>query len=178
MRGTLLLCTFVGALILGVETNGQTLTSVTLGWDPSPSSDVAGYYIYYGSSSGDYTNVVPVSNVTNVTIRGLVSGGTYYFAATAYDSNFNQGALSTEIEATAGAVGPATAGMLSAIARLPAGQFGFAMAGTTGDQYIVEASTDLVHWVALQTNLAPFNFIDSNASQFRRRFYRTSYNSN
>ena len=178
MRGILTLCMFVGALLLGAEANGQSITSVTLGWNPSPSSGVAGYYIYYGPSSGNYTNVVPVANVTNVTIRGLVPGGTYFIAATGYDSNFNQGAFSQEISITAGAVGQATAGMLTAIASLPGGQFGFALAGSTGGQYIVQASTDLVHWVALQTNVAPFKFIDSNTTQFSRRFYRTVYNSN
>ena len=177
MRGTLLLCTFIGALVFGAETNGQSLTSVTLGWNPSTSSGVAGYYIYYGTSSGNYTSVVPVSNVTNITIRGLVSGQTYYFAATAYDSNYNQGAYSPEISATVGAV-PAVAGMLSALTSVSKGQYGFAIAGTAGDQYIVQASTDLVHWVALQTNLAPFNFVDSNASHFSRRYYRTINGSN
>lgn len=177
MRGTLLLCTFIGALVFGAETNGQSLASVSLGWNPSPSSDVAGYYIYYGPSSGNYTNVVPVANVTNVTIRGLVPGDTYYFAATAYDSNYNQGAYAPEISITAGAL-PGVAGMLSSIASLPAGQFGFTMAGTAQDQYIVQMSTDLVHWVSLQTNLAPFSFVDSNASHFSRRFYRTIYSSN
>ena len=179
MRGILTLCTFVGALLLAAETNGQTTTTITLGWSPSPSSNAAGYYIYYGPSSGNYIGAVPVSGATNVTIRGLTSGQTYYFAATSYDSNFNQGAFSPEISLTAGAIAtPGAAGMLSAIGALPGGQIGFAVAGTTGAQYIVQASTNLVNWVTIQTNVAPFNFVDSNASQFSHRFYRTVYNSN
>ena len=179
MRGILMLCTFVGALLLAAETNGQTLTSITLGWNPSPSSNAAGYYIYYGTSSGNYISAVSVSGATNVTIRGLVSGQTYYIAATAYDTEGNQGTFSPEISLTAGAIAtPAAAGVLSAVGALPSGQVGFAVAGTTGAQYIIQASTDLVNWVKLQTNVAPFNFVDSNASQFSHRYYRTVYNSN
>lgn len=177
MRGTLMLCVFVGALLFGAEAKSQSITTVSLGWNPSPSTNVTGYYIYYGPSSGNYTNVVPVSNVTNVTIRGLVSGQTYYFAATAYNSSYQTGGFSSELSVTAGTVATqAAAGFLSAIATLPAGQFGFSMAGSTGAEYIVQASTDLVHWVALQTNSAPFTFVDSNASHFSHRFYRAVYN--
>ena len=57
--------------------------TVTLAWDPSPDSSVVGYNIYYGVASGDYTNMVPVSNTNTVTLDGLVAGVTYYFAATA-----------------------------------------------------------------------------------------------
>jgi hypothetical protein len=41
------------------------------------------------------------------------------------------------------------------------------------DEYIVQASSDLVNWTAVQTNTAPFTFVDPNASQFSQRFYRT-----
>jgi hypothetical protein len=36
----------------------------------------------------------------------------------------------------------------------------------------VQASTTLVDWEAVQTNVAPFTFVDSKASQFNQRFYR------
>jgi Fibronectin type III domain len=176
IRRILILLAIVGALFLGVQSRA---TSVTLGWNPSPSSGVSGYFIYYGTSSGNYTLQVPVYGSTNLTINGLTSGQTYYFAATSFDSNYNQSAYTPEISLIAGSVAPtATGGVLSALAKLPAGQFGFALSGSTGAKYIVQASTDLVHWVALQTNVAPFNFVDSNAAQFPRRFYRTLYSSN
>jgi hypothetical protein len=173
-------CTFAGALLLGVAAHAQSYAIVALAWNPSPSSDVAGYDIYYGTSSGNYTMEVPVSpsSVTNLTIYGLTSGQTYYFAATAFDGEGNQGPFSPEISMTAGSSSApqGAAGTLSTVAKLPAGQFGFTMAGTTDAQYLVQASTDLVHWVTLQTNSAPFTFVDSNASHFNRRFYRTVSN--
>ena len=47
-----------------------------------------------------------------------------------------------------------------------------AVSGTT---YVIEASTDLVNWVPVYTNTAPFTFVDTNASQFGQRFYRSVY---
>jgi hypothetical protein len=55
------------------------------------------------------------------------------------------------------------------------GQFALTVAGASGHQYVVEASTDLMHWVPVQTNTAPFTFVDTNASQFSQRFYRSVY---
>ena len=45
----------------------------------------------------------------------------------------------------------------------------------SGPIWYVQASTDLVHWVALNTNVAPSNImflVDSNAANFPARFYR------
>jgi hypothetical protein len=55
------------------------------------------------------------------------------------------------------------------------GQFAITITGATGQPYAVQASTDLVNWVALQTNTAPFIFTDTNAGQFSQRFYRAVY---
>ena len=52
-------------------------------------------------------------------------------------------------------------------------QLGFA--GTTGSNYVLQASTNLVNWTPLSTNLATtnlFNLIDPRASNFPARFYR------
>jgi hypothetical protein len=176
MRGILILFTFIGSLSFAMCANSQVLGSATISWSSSPSSNVAGYDVYYGTSSGNYVSAVPVSNVTNVTIRGLISGVKYYFAAVAYDNSGNLSALSPEISGTVGSSG--TAATLTSALASPAGRFGFTVAGASGSQYIVQASTDLVNWVSLQTNISPFNFVDSNASQFKHRFYRTAYLSN
>ena len=55
------------------------------------------------------------------------------------------------------------------------GQFNVAVAGVSGFQYAVQASTNLTSWVSLQTNTAPFNFTDTNAGKFKQRYYRTVY---
>ena len=62
-------------------------TTVSLAWDPSASTNAAGYKIHYGVVSRTYTNTVAVGNTTNTTISGLVDGVTYYFAATTLDGS-------------------------------------------------------------------------------------------
>jgi hypothetical protein len=62
--------------------------SATLAWDLSaPSTDVAGYFIYYGASTRSYTNRLEVGLATNAAVSNLVAGTTYYFATTAYTSS-------------------------------------------------------------------------------------------
>jgi hypothetical protein len=52
------------------------------------------------------------------------------------------------------------------------GQYAFYVSGTSGSQYVVQASTNLVDWVSVETNTAPFTFVDANAGQFTHQFYR------
>ena len=81
---------------------------VSIAWN-ADTSTVAGYYVYYGLSSGDYTSNVNVGNVTTDTLQNL-SSSAYYIAVTAYDSNNNQSGYSPELviyplTATAGSGG-------------------------------------------------------------------------
>jgi hypothetical protein len=79
---------------------GQTTTNVTLVWNASSCTNVAGYKLYYGVASQTYTSLVSVANVTNATVAGLVQGTTYYFAATTLDSQGIESLPSTEINYT------------------------------------------------------------------------------
>jgi len=63
--------------------------SATLSWDPVPDTDVAGYKLYYGTSSGTYPNVVDVGNATTYTLSSLTDCTMYYFAVKAYDTAGN-----------------------------------------------------------------------------------------
>jgi hypothetical protein len=74
--------------------------SVTLAWDRSQEPDVAGYRVYYGTTSGHYTTMISVGNSTTCTISNLEPGMTYYFAVTAYDTSGNESAYSQEIPYT------------------------------------------------------------------------------
>jgi hypothetical protein len=56
------------------------------------------------------------------------------------------------------------------------GRYAFVVSGASGYKYMVQASTDLVNWVSIQTNTAPFTFVDTNAGQFSQRFYRSVSN--
>ena len=48
-----------------------------------------------------------------------------------------------------------------------------ATTGIAGRTYTVQASTDLVTWLDVETRTAPFQFVDANAGDFDQRFYRT-----
>ena len=71
-------------------------TEVTLAWDPNIEEDLAGYIVYYGTSSRDYTHDVDIGNHTSCTISGFEDGITYFFAVTAYDEDGNESAFSNE----------------------------------------------------------------------------------
>jgi hypothetical protein len=71
--------------------------TVTLAWDKNPEPNLAGYKVHYGTSTGNYDYSVDVGNYTSCTISGLQEGTTYYFAATAYDSNNFESNLSEEL---------------------------------------------------------------------------------
>ncbi len=51
--------------------------------------------MYYGTSSANYAVVITVGNVTTYKVDGL-RPGTYYFAATAYDTGGNESVYSNE----------------------------------------------------------------------------------
>jgi hypothetical protein len=72
--------------------------SVTLAWDPSvPSTDVAGYFIYYGESTRSYTNKVDIGLGTSAVVSNLVAGTTYYFVTTAYTASGLESDFSSEV---------------------------------------------------------------------------------
>lgn len=70
---------------------------VTLQWDPNPEADLAGYRVYYGTSSGSYSHSLDVGNTTTCTVSNLQDGILYYFAATAYDTNLAESEFSSEV---------------------------------------------------------------------------------
>jgi fibronectin type 3 domain-containing protein len=82
---SLSLCFFVSILILFQLATLANSAQLTLAWDPNTEPDVAGYRVYYGLLSDQYSNSVDVGNQTSYTLSNLPDGKTYYMAATAYD---------------------------------------------------------------------------------------------
>ncbi|MFH1672120.1 MAG: CFI-box-CTERM domain-containing protein [Pseudomonadota bacterium] len=74
-----------------------------LAWDESPESTVAGYYIYYGTESGNYDTDARIQvtgkSTTNYLIAdlNLTSGQTYYIATTAYTDTGEESSYSNEV---------------------------------------------------------------------------------
>lgn len=85
-----------GLSVALLQTSTSASVSANLTWNPSPAAGVTGYKICYGSTSRQYTNVIPVANVTNTWITGLLDNTTYFFAAKAHDSTGTESDYSNE----------------------------------------------------------------------------------
>ena len=70
---------------------------ITGTWDANSESDLAGYKIYYGTQTGNYTLSVDVGNATSITIPIQDTNKTYFFAITAYDIAGNESGFSQEV---------------------------------------------------------------------------------
>lgn len=71
--------------------------TLTLQWDPSPDSNAAGYVVFIGTSSGNYSASVDVGSSTSYVFPNAVSGQNYYFAVAAYSPEAILGAKSSEV---------------------------------------------------------------------------------
>jgi hypothetical protein len=171
----------IGILFLGLPHNpaqaiGVILPStysVTLAWNPSPSTDVIGYHLYYGTASGIYTNDIVLGNVTSVTVSGLSSGVIYYFAMTAIGPDGQESVPSNETSYRQEPPG----GPQMQILGVSGGLFVLTVSGTSGHAYEIQATQDLVTWTVIGTvtldAVGSLDFTDTNAADFPRRFYRT-----
>jgi hypothetical protein len=89
-------------LLVGVApAHGGTLS---VAWDPSPDPTVMGYRVYVGTTSGAYTEIYDVGNVTTFSYNAA-EGTTYYFTVAAYAPGPVVGLRSSEVSATGGAPG-------------------------------------------------------------------------
>lgn len=82
------------SMTFSVTVTDSAAGSVSLDWQPptqnedgSALTDLAGYKIYYGKTSGQYDKELDIGNPSATTfIVGNLLPATYYFAATAYNS--------------------------------------------------------------------------------------------
>ena len=92
------MCAFyflVVVMLLGSATSSWAST-VTATWNPNPETDIAGYKLSYGTSSGNYTTTIDVGNVTSYVLT-LPGGQMYYFVVQAYDVTGLLSPRSTEV---------------------------------------------------------------------------------
>ncbi|MHB8815196.1 MAG: fibronectin type III domain-containing protein [Steroidobacteraceae bacterium] len=85
-----------------------TSSAVTINWlpptentDGTPLTDLAGYDLHYGTSSGNYTQTVSITNggIATYVVDNLTPG-TYYFSVAAVNSAGTESPLSSEVSAT------------------------------------------------------------------------------
>jgi hypothetical protein len=137
-----------------------------------------------GGSIGaiDLSGFAALQNIgagTNVTFRivnylGTGSTGSWYISDVAGSTAPDLALQGIVAQVSLPATNPPAATPTFSSPAFANNQFQFTLTGTTGSNYVVQASTNLAagNWISLQTNAAPFLFIESNANLFLQRFYR------
>lgn len=85
----------VGTLVALLSTLGVLAGTISLEWDPVPEAE--GYRVYYGTSSGQYTDYVNVGNTTSTTLNVFADCTTYFLAVKAFNSSGESDSFSEEI---------------------------------------------------------------------------------
>ena len=100
-----LLITTIALILFGA--NLTVAAEAVFQWSPNSETNLAGYNIYIGKESRSYTNQIDVGSPSLINdkvvaaVDNLVPGKTYYFAATAYDTDGFESDYSQEVVWTA-----------------------------------------------------------------------------
>lgn len=93
-RGLFLIALLCFLSILGCEEQTYYLD---LAWDANQEPDLAGYKVYYGTSSREYINFIDVGKETTYRLDNLLEDVRYFVAVTAYDMSGNESDFSEEV---------------------------------------------------------------------------------
>jgi fibronectin type 3 domain-containing protein len=151
--------------------------SISLAWDPSAGNTVAGYHLYVGGRSGNYTNMIDTGSATSGTVTGLEAGKTYYFAVTAYDITGLESPFSSEVMYT-------IPGNTTNLARIrltigPSKQPIISGTAPAGYVYNVLTSIDLKTWTSMGSVTASSSgtiLFTGTVTTDKVRFYRLQEN--
>ena len=160
-------------LSLVAPTANLRVSNTTFSVSGRAGDNVAVGTVYYSLNGSSWTAATTGNNWTNWTAPIMLRPGTNTVRVCAVDTSGN---ISPTNNGTINLVLPPAALATLGPGAYGDGQYAFLVSGVTGYKYLVQASSDMVNWVSLQTNTAPFTFTDTNASQFDQRFYRTIFN--
>ena len=97
LTNNLILSGIMVCLMIFLDANSLFAASAVLSWDSSTTSadgsqlnDLAGYKVYYGTESGNYSGSIDVGNVVTYQVNNLSPGATYYFVAGCTHNIVNQ----------------------------------------------------------------------------------------
>jgi hypothetical protein len=99
----------LGAVTAQAAQAALSWSAPTTNTDGTAIKNLAGYKVYTGTASGNYSQNVNVGNVTSYTSSTLNDGTTYYFAVTAFDATGNTSGYSNQASFTTAATPPTTA---------------------------------------------------------------------
>ena len=75
----------------------SSVSTLTMAWNASTASTVAGYYLYYGTNSGVYSSKIDAGTNTTLPVTGVAPGTTYYFSVTSYSPARVESPLAQEV---------------------------------------------------------------------------------
>jgi hypothetical protein len=150
--------------------------NLTLGWSASVDPTVVGYYVYYGTTSGVYTNKIDAGANTNITVSGLAAGTTYYFTGTSYDAVLFESFQVPEVaymvppvlDLTLSSSGTNGSTNVTATIQFPV---------SPGQSYQLQASSDLTAWISVwltstQTTNGWIQYTEPYTNSLSAKFYR------
>lgn len=97
---------------------------------------------------------------------GIYTNDARVFATTSDPNPDDDAALATLT------VNVASPPVLSSVSASGSGGFQFSVTGSPGSTTIIQASTNLVNWLNLYTNISPFTYTNQDMTNFPQRFYR------
>lgn len=88
----------VASCVLSMVHAGDShAAKLTVTWDGDPDRAIAGYKVYYGTSSRSYGTPIDVKNGNEYTFTDIEAGKTAYLAVKAYDAHGNESDFSEEL---------------------------------------------------------------------------------
>ena len=167
-----------GLLLLGLATL-QTARAfeATLEWDANSEENVAGYRVYVGTQSREYSVTLDAGNQTQKRVLSLEAGQMYFFAVTAYTADGLESPFSDEVSYTVAIDNTNVVLVPLTVTRSRVTSAITISFNTQASQSCyVQASTDLQLWQTVCTNVAVldglFEWTDAAAPGLPRRFYR------
>jgi hypothetical protein len=171
------------------QLNGENIAGATgssLALSGLQFSDAGLYSVVVSNPAGSATSAVAVLNVTPTLSMQATGGGIVLTWPGGY---VLQGAVSAAgpYADVPGATSPYFYSTLTSALKFfrlrpqsfnltmvtrPDGQVSVTGTGVPGCNFLLQASTDLVHWVDVQTSPSPCAFVDKDAQQYPHRFYR------
>jgi Fibronectin type III domain len=156
------------ALLLAPRVNA--VQSLSLLWNPSTGTNVAGYHVHYWPEGALFEFILDAGTNTNFLVTGLQEGQIYDFAVMAYSDQGVESLPSNMITYTA-------PGMVRvALNPDPQGPALIQYSVAPGLKYQLLSSSDLMTWSVVQqiipTNNAWADFKDFQVSSLNMRFYR------
>ena len=83
-----------------IPSASASVATANLEWDRNPETNIAGYLVHYGTTSGDYSKSREVSTLPTATLTDLEVETTYYCVVQAFTTSGLRGLYSSEISFT------------------------------------------------------------------------------